>query len=122
MFKLNQSDTYFFPVTVELPIDGGKFDKVKFDAEFKRLPRAQIKDIMSRVGTTAPDGSKIEDPINDDGVLDRVFVGWKGIVDEKGDVVEYSQTAREAVLEIHGVAAGIVRAWFDSLSGSKTKN
>ena len=45
-FVLKQSDTYKWPVTVEIPIDGGRFDKQTFDAEFKRLPQERNTAIL----------------------------------------------------------------------------
>ena len=34
MFRLNQSNTFLWPVTVSLPESGGKHSKETFDAEF----------------------------------------------------------------------------------------
>lgn len=117
MFKLDASPTYFFPVTVEQPADGGKFPKSTFDAEFKRLSKTEIKDIFQRLPGMTKDG---EEAINDDEILALVFVGWKGIVDASGDALPYSETSRAVMLDIQGVSNGIVKAFFDSISGSKT--
>lgn len=120
MFKLDTSSTYFFPVTVEQPADGGKFVKSTFDAEFKRLSKTEVKSIFERLpGVT----KEAEEPINDDDILTMVFVGWKGVADASGDALPYSETTRVAMLDIQGVSNGIVKAFFDSISGSKvTKN
>ena len=118
MFKLDLSDNYYFPVSVEIPEDG-KHRKVTFDAEFKRLTKSEIREIFDRLPGL---GKEVENPIPDDEILEKVFVGWKGIVDGNGESLPYSETTRERVLDIMGVAPGIVRAWFNSLNGSKAKN
>ena len=41
-FILAQSDSYSWPVTVEFPVDGGRFEKQTFDAEFKRLHNHEL--------------------------------------------------------------------------------
>lgn len=119
MFKINASDTYFFPVTVEQPIDGGKFQKSTFDAQFKRLNKTEVREIFARMPSA---DKEVENPINDDGILDLVFVGWKGVADSDGQDLPYSETSRIALLEVQGVSNGIVQAYFNSLSGSKAKN
>ena len=44
-FKLDQSGTYKWPVTVEVPMDNGKHDKHKFDGEFKRVTQSRIREM-----------------------------------------------------------------------------
>jgi hypothetical protein len=119
MFKIDVSDTYYFPVTVEQPIDGGKFQTSTFDAQFKRLSKTEIKDIFARLPVA---GKEVENQLDDDGILDAVLVGWKGIEDSSGEALPYSITNRSALLDVQGVSNGIVQAYFASLSGRKTKN
>jgi hypothetical protein len=46
VFKLATSPVYFWPVSVSLPTDGGKFEKSTFDAQFKRIPQSRIDAIF----------------------------------------------------------------------------
>jgi hypothetical protein len=111
-FILKQSDTYSWPVAVEFPVDGGRFEKQTFDAEFKRLPQDRIEVIRQDVlGDTATDRS----------VCVEVLVGWKGITDDSGDV-PFSEKARDDLLNIPLVPRAVMTAWMDSLSGAKRKN
>jgi hypothetical protein len=44
MFILSQSSSYKWPVSVDFPVDGGKYEKQTFDAEFKRMSQPQIEE------------------------------------------------------------------------------
>jgi hypothetical protein len=112
-FVLKQSDSYVWPVTVEIPIDGGRFDRQTFDAEFKRLPQARNNAIVAAAKAEAT---------TDLEVADEVLVGWKGIADDAGEDVPYSETAKAQLLDVPGVSAALVEAYLKSLIGAKRKN
>ena len=112
-FVLSQSESYTWPVTVEFPVDGGRFDKQTFDAEFKRLPQAKIRGIWDQIQSGE---------INDDDLCDLVLVGWDGIQDAKGAAVPFSEKAKVDLLDVPLVAAAVVTSWLDSLSKGKRKN
>lgn len=113
MFVLSQSESYSWPVAVEFPVDGGRFDKQTFDAQFKRLPQDRIRQIWEQIQANE---------IDDDGLCHEILVGWTGIQDAKGAEVPYSEKARGVLLRVPLVAAAIVSAWLDSLSKAKRKN
>jgi hypothetical protein len=109
----SQSPSYRWPVVVEFPVDGGKFDKETFDAEFKRHPQDRLREI----------GEKIENgSISDLELLDQVLIGWAGIFDEAGDDVPFSEVSRQKILNVPLVASAIVAAWLESLAKGKRKN
>lgn len=113
MFVLSQSSSYKWPVAVDFPVDGGKFEKQTFDAEFKRMTQTQIEGVRKQ----------IEEATTTDRDLARdVLVGWSGIKDEHGDDVPFSETARDQLLDVPLVAAAVVMAFITSLSGRKQKN
>jgi hypothetical protein len=112
-FVLSQSESYTWPVSVEFPIDGGRFDKQTFDAEFRRLPQARIREIWDQIQS----GN-----LNDDDLCDQVLVGWSGIQDAKAGEVPYSEKAKADLLNVPLVAAAVVSSWLDSLSKGKRKN
>ena len=107
-FVLKQSNSYFWPVEVQIPIDGGKFEKSTFDAEFKRLSQDRIEEIRADV---------IAGSTTDRVVANEVLIGWKGINDGSDDV-PYSVTARDELLNMPKVAESIIMAWMESLSRS----
>jgi hypothetical protein len=112
-FVLSQSESYNWPVTVEFPVDGGRFDKQTFDAEFKRLPQSKIREIWDQIQSG---------DLSDDDLCQEVLIGWSGINDAKGSEVPFSEKAKADLLNVPLVAAAIVTSWLDSLSKGKRKN
>lgn len=112
MFKLVQATTYSWPVSVELPVDGGRTEKASFDAEFKRLTQSRIEEIRGLIE---------RDEIRDVDLVREVLVGWSGVVDADGPV-PFSAQALNQLLDIPTVASSIVYALFQSLTGAKRKN
>ena len=124
-FVLKQSSSYVWPVTVKLPISGGKFEKQTFDAEFKRLPQARINKIQIEVQARIKSSERNEtadDSISDQTIADEILIGWAGVLDEDGDEVPFSESMKQQLLDIPTMASAIIVAYFDSLTGTKTKN
>lgn len=112
MFKLNQSQTYFWPVNVQIPTNGGTFEKQVFDGEFKRITDSRLKEIRAKVEA---------DEMTDAEFVREVMVGWKGVTDGEAEV-PFSHSTLDQLLEIPGVSGAVVMAIFESLSGLKRKN
>jgi hypothetical protein len=121
-FVLKQSATYKWPVTILLPIDGGKKEKHTFDAEFRRLPQSRTEELATQL--------KMQEraDIDPDQILlmkdaaKEILVGWSGVQDDSGEEIPFSEAALEQVLEIQMVAAQIILGWFNSLEVAKRKN
>lgn len=111
--KISNSPTFFWPVTINTPVDGGTFEKQTFDAEFKRMKISEVEHMVASVQSGAVAGSV---------AVRQFFVGWRGVVD--GDQpVPFSETALEQVLDIPGVAWGIFEAFKEAVSGrARLKN
>jgi hypothetical protein len=124
-FVLSQSDTYTWPVSFDVPADGGRFIKQTFDAEFKRPTQTRIVEIqesvMQRLRAIQND-QETDGMITDQQIAGEVLVGWSGIEDGKAGEVPYSEKAKDQVLDMPAVSASIVEAFFDSLKGAKRKN
>lgn len=112
MFKIVQNPTYSWPVTVELPTDGGKTEKATFDAEFKRLTQSRVDEIRQAVE---------RGEMRDSDLAREALVGWSGVVDADAQV-PYSEKARDQLLDIPMVSTAIVMALLGSLNGAKRKN
>jgi hypothetical protein len=117
-FVLKQSDTYVWPVTFDIPVDGGRHERQTFDGEFKRLPQSQIGPMVAEL-------TKLEDL----GDLDRIteiarelLVGWSGVTSDDGKEVPYSQKALDQLLEVPFLAVAVLKAYMDSIKGAKRKN
>lgn len=111
-FILKQSNTYSWPVTIQVSMSGGRFDKQVFDAEFKRVGQSEAEEFMASI-------AKGDRSVND--VLGEIFVGWSGVSDGT-DEVPFSVGARDQLLEVNRAAAAIFEAWIESLTGAKKKN
>lgn len=117
-FVLSQSDSYIWPVTVEIPIDGGRFDRQTFDAEFKRLPQSKVAPMVAELSR-----------LDDLGDLSRItevaadlVIGWSGVTGDDGKDIPYSQKALEQLLEVPFLAVAVLKAYMDSIKGAKRKN
>lgn len=112
-FVLSQSTSYLWPVTVEFPVDNGRFEKQTFDAEFKRLPQSRIEQVIERSNDVS---------VNDSEFAREVLVGWAGVQDDKQQDIPFSVESAGRLLEVPLVAGAIVQAFFASLTGAKRKN
>ena len=112
-FVLKKSNTYKWPVSVDVPVDGGKHERVTFDIEFKDLTQSRLLEIaeLSSEGT-----------LTDVEVAREVIVGWAGIEDEDGKDLPYSITKRDELLEVPMMATAIAGAYLESKQGAKRKN
>lgn len=117
-FVLKQSSSYSWPVSFDVPVDGGRHEKQTFDGEFKRLPQ-------SKIGPMVAELQKVDDL----GELERiteiakdVLVGWSGINDDDGKEIPFSQKALEQLLEVPFLAVAVLKAYMDSIKGAKRKN
>lgn len=109
MFKMTQSSTYTWPVTVLMPADGGKFEKSTFDVEFRRLTVDEIRGLEAQDETGAAQ-------------CRAIVAGWKAVVDDSGEPVPFSADALEKMLEWAPVRAAILTAFRDSITGARAKN
>jgi len=114
MFKIAENPTYKWPVTVQVPKDGGKFVPATFTAELKALGQGDI----DRAIAAASNGDDNAD------ILLEVLVGWSGVQDADGTELPYSEEARAKLLDIPYVRRALVAAFFDSItsSGARRKN
>lgn len=121
-FVLKQSATYTWPITLVLPVDGGRRDKHTFDGEFRRLPQTRINEIVKLAQLQERGKLADDEELRDQDAAKEILVGWSNVVDDEGEEVPYSDAALNQLLEIPTVAGQIVRTWFDSLEVAKRKN
>ena len=112
-FILKRDDRFSWPVSFDVPIDGGKFKRETFDAEFRRLSQSRLGEITKQVRT---------EEVSDLDIAREVLVGWSGIKDDDGEDVPFSESAREQLLDVPMLATAIVAKYFESLQGAKAKN
>lgn len=109
-FRIKQSDTFKWPVKVPIPRDGGGFEVGSFDAEFKRLPRSKSEKLAEQV---------LSGEITGLDAVRSILVGWAGVYDGDGNAeIPFSETNREALLEISGVAVALFRVFMEANNGA----
>lgn len=109
MFRISQSDSYFWPVTVNVPVSGGVFKKETFEVEFRRISQSRLKEILA------------DDSFDRVAFAREVVKGWKG-VEDGGAELPFSDDALDQLLDVPLVAAAIFDAFAQSISGAKSKN
>lgn len=112
MFKLNQSATFWWPVTLNVPVNGGNFQKATFDLEFKRITTSELEAMQEDV---------LRGRIKDKEAAKAIVANWRGVEDEAG-AVEFSSSAMDRLLEVPNMATAIASAYAEALSGQKRKN
>tara|TARA_R110000787_G_scaffold90044_1_gene190496 strand:+ start:9069 stop:9413 length:345 start_codon:yes stop_codon:yes gene_type:complete len=112
-FVLKKSNTYKWPVSVDVPVDGGKHERVTFDVEFKDLTQSRLLEIAEL---------SAEGGMTDVEIAREVITGWAGIEDEDGTELPYSVTKRDELLDVPMLASTIASAYLDSKKGAKRKN
>ncbi len=108
MFKLDQSETYWYPVTVEMTSDDGRRRKFDFEAEFERIPQSEIKEMFRPRDEDEP-------KLQDDEVVERVFRGWRKIVGPDDQPLEVNHENRRKLLDTYPVTSSIVKAFLKSI-------
>jgi len=105
--------SYYWPVSIDVPTDGGRFKRETFEVEFQTLPQSELEGFQQDAA---------EDSMKDSDFCRRVVMGWKNIIDEDGNELPYSLILFEQMIDLPLVAAAITRAYFESLQGRKAKN
>ena len=121
-FVLKQSDSYTWPVTLVIPVDGGRREKHTFEAEFKRLPQTRINEIVRQAKGISDDSADDAVMLEDQSACAELLVGWSNVVDDSGEEIPFSVKALDQLLELPTIAAQIIRAWTESLEIAKRKN
>jgi hypothetical protein len=108
MLKLAQDPTVKWPVEVFVPRDGGKKVKHTFTAEWKLPSQAEAHAVLLS-------GAVGDDPLRDH------LVGWSEVKEADESDLPYSEQAKTKLLDIPYVRAGLVRSFFNAVSGGADK-
>lgn len=104
MFKLVKKLSIWWPVTVQVPQDGGKTQPRKLQAEFKLLTQPQIDELLQ------------ESPLDVDFLCEAV-TDWKEVESEDGEPLICSPEQRRELFEIGYVRAGFFEAFWKANAG-----
>lgn len=108
-FKIAQQPTFKAKVTVVVPgnNDKGTPEKSEFVAEFKRVDVDELNDLTN-------------EPNRD--VMRTMLVGWKGLIDDAGNEVEFSSATVDALLRIPHAVKALIESFWSNATGAIAKN
>jgi hypothetical protein len=118
------SGSYLWPVTIPVPMDGGKIETLEFKGRFKRFKQKESEAILKRAvsaNRAFMTGLEVKDSDTDLGIAPEVMIGWEDMPGDSG-TVPYTAEGMEQLLSYGGAARAIVEAWNESLNGKKAKN
>lgn len=112
--KLSNTERFYWPVSVNLPVDGGRFEKQEFEALFPRMKVSEVEALVGKVYT-----GEIKSPRQ---AVRSIVHGWRGVVDD-GQDVQFNDANVDALLDIPGVANAVFEAFREAMSGAaRAKN
>jgi hypothetical protein len=118
-FILKQTASYVWPITLVLPVDGGRREKHTFDGEFRRLPQTRINEIMRLARLQERNELEQGEELLDQDAAKELLCGWSGVTDDDIKEIPFSEAALDQLLDIPTVAGQIVRIWGESLEVAK---
>lgn len=112
-FVLDNKPRYKWPVEISIPNGDGRKKRVSFMGEFARLTQSRLDEINLLAQKSQ---------ITDNEVIEEIFQGWEGVEDTSGNPVEVTPSNRRALLDVPGMRAAIIGAFFDSIIEGARKN
>ena len=107
MFKLMKKPVVWWPVTIQVPIDGGEVTKHEVQVQYELISESEYK-------TFAEQG--------DEALLIRVVKNWKDIADENGEPLVFSKKNLLAMAQVRFARIGLVHGYMSAESGAPIKN
>jgi hypothetical protein len=114
MFVLRKEHEVWWPVVVQVPKDGGEFERqscrVRFKAQPNKVVQAALRQIARLPDTEQEDAHR-------ELIMDRV-IDWTDLVDEDGQPIPFSRETLKAALEFDYVLTAFVGAYAEAFSGA----
>ena len=105
-FKVRKGSSYEWPVKVEVP-EKGRFKEETFTAIFRKVSRSQFNSLIEE---------------GDEALVDHILLGWKGVVDDDGDEIEFCDSVKAELVDDPLFLPGLITAFSDSVLGAQVKN
>ena len=105
-FKVRKVSSYEWPVKVDVP-EKGRFKEETFTAVFRKISRSEFNSLID-------DGDEV--------LVDHILMGWKGIVDDDGDEIEFCDDIKAALVDDPHFLRGLISAFSESLVEAQAKN
>ncbi len=104
--KLFNNLTFWWPVRVSLPGEGGEPVAQTFDAKFRYLTTSQLEALKVRV---------LADNVSDTELAAELIVGWRGVLHVDGSDVPFSRKELTRLLEVPTIGSAICQAFIASM-------
>ena len=106
MFDMQKiTDTFKWPIQVDVPTKNGGFERWSFGGEFKQVSVEQLK----------------ESAASDKEVCELVLVGWDHTLKNGDQPLEYNEENRAKIIAYIPAAAGISKAFYEAMNGDKAR-
>jgi hypothetical protein len=120
MFKFARNREVLWPVTVNVPADGGP-EKVEIRIRYRLLTRSELTGMSERIKAAAEGGEA--DVVHVlDGLLTERITGWDGISDEAGEALAFTPDNLTAVLDVPYLREAIETGLYAASRGAAVKN
>lgn len=123
-FVLQQSPTFTWPIVIREVTDGGRIRTHQFDAEFLRLPASKMEEVQlvyQRLKCAAARDEELP-PLPTRQLASDILVGWRGITEQDGTEIPYSENAKSKLLEVALVADVLVATYWEAHEKARSKN
>lgn len=110
MFKLAQQNEVLWPVTVQVPQDGGTTKAVEISVRYRLLTKTDARDMKA-----------MDDAASEQALLSHI-TGWEGVADMAGNPVPFTPDNLAALVEHDYVARAIVLGLYQASKGAPAKN
>lgn len=108
MYKIEKQNEISWPVTVNIPRDGGNTVKATFTGKFRILSGAEFNGIFAKEGG------------NDEDLCRAMFVGWgDDLCDESGAPLVFTEEERNKFISVPYQRMGVVEAYMQLSHGKK---
>lgn len=108
-FVIKKTKSFTWPVVLKTPKDGGEYDEQKITLEFKNLKQSEMVDLLKQSS-------------NDVEFCKSVVVGWKDVVSESNNIVEFSDSAFAELLDNVKFASSIMSQYLKIIENVVEKN
>lgn len=106
MFKLALKRLVWWPVTIQIPQDGGKTLAAECDVQYEILEQKEHDELVGAGGN----------------LLKRVLQGWKRVKAEDGEGdVEFNDETKAAMLDIPYANSAFIKGYYEAAFGRKAE-
>lgn len=117
MFQIVKSKIINWPITINVPQDGGKTEEKQFSGKLELISQEEYDSFYPEAKDGEPAGER------DIGLARRVLVGWgDDVLDADGNHLEFNAENREKLIAIAYVRNGIIRSYIFCINGNKAES